>query len=356
MKYLLKYIALSVIAIFIVSYALADVPSPPDQPAAGPGGSDYKHEGITVNGPHWAELNENSKYIIYEPAKPVPEEAPVVMFLHGWGAISPKAYLGWINHIVRKGYIAVWVQYQRNDLNENPVLTLPWRYSNKIITIWKDALKRIDGEDSLIRPERDDKGMIKTAIVGHSAGGYLGMIIASKAAAWKSIEIPVPFAVVAVEPGGLGIFTSGPFKKIDPDTKMIIVVGDEDDVLCKSSALRLWRETAHVPDENKEFLLVQSDYHGEPEQIANHYFPGTVGFRDTVAVDARDFYVTYKLSVGALDCAFSNIDCENMFGNGSDEQLYMGEWSDGQPIVPMLWVEDPSSLETTCEDPRNKLR
>ena len=177
------------------------------------------------------------------------------------------------------------------------------------------------------------------------------MIVAARASFRKSLEIPVPFAVVAIEPGGLGVFASGPFKRMDPDTKIIIVVGDEDDVLCKSSALRLWRETDHIPDANREFLLVVSDYHGQPEQIANHFFPGTGGYMDTSAVDARDFYITFKLSVAAFNCAFIGTDCEYSFSNGSDEQVYMGEWSDGQQVAPIIWVEDSESLETTCESP-----
>jgi len=265
------------------------------------------------------------------------------------GGVLAAAYHQWIGHIVKKGYIVVWVQYQHDDIGENMILTFPWLYPRKIITMWKDALERLDREGALIRPERDENGKIKTAFVGHSAGGYLSMVIAGKVAR-KREPAPEPYAVVAIEPGGLALFTRAPFRKIDPDTKFVIVVGDEDDVNCVSPAVRLWEKISHIPDDNKDFLMVQSDYHGAPEQIANHYFPVTSGQRDTAAVDARDYYVTFKLSVAALDCAFRDIDCEYALGNGGQEQVSMGEWSDGQPVSPMVWTEDPRSLEPTCDN------
>ncbi len=240
--------------------------------------------------------------------------------------------------------MVVWVQYQ------DSFLTPSWLFARNAIITWKDALKRLETEMFHVRPEKDSEGNYETAIVGHSAGGYLGAIIAAKAVKrWK--EIPVPHALVAVEPGGSGVIPKARFEKIDPDTKVIIIVGDEDDIVCKSTAVSIWNEISQIPDENKEFLLVQSDYHGSPEQIANHYFPNTSGYKDTAAVDARDFYVTYKLSVGALECVFRDTDCEYALGNGSFEQVDMGQWSDGQPVNSLVWVEDPNVLETVCDDP-----
>jgi pimeloyl-ACP methyl ester carboxylesterase len=193
-------------------------------------------------------------------------------------------------------------------------------------------------------------GEIKTAIIGHSMGGYLSAILAARAAHSEN-AIPSPDAIVAIEPGGLGWISPEDLGEIDPETKMIVVVGDEDEVVAKSTAVAIWKNTLQIPDKNRDFLLVQSDYHGSPEQIANHYFPNTTGYGDTAAVDARDFYVTFKLSVGALECAFRDTDCEYALGNGSFEQVDMGQWSDGQPMKAMVWVEDPNELETTCEDP-----
>ena len=350
MKYLQKKItllALLVLVLLLAQESRAADPSPPNQPLIGPGSYNYEHKAITVSGPFWPRhpaVNKDNKYFLFQPADPTPEEAPVILFLHGWMGIYPTQYITWIGHIVKKGYIVVWVQYQSDRF------TLPWSFARRSIIMWKDALKRLDSEDSPIRPEKDETGRIKTAIVGHSAGGYLSAVIAAKASGkWRNI--PKPYAIVCVEPGGLHLIPRKRLiKNIDFNTKVIIVVGDEDNVVCKSTAQKIWDYISHIPDQNKEFLLVKSDYHGTPRQISNHFFPGNSGYSDTAVIDARDFYVTFKLSVGTFNCAFQGTDCEYSLENGSDEQVYMGEWSDGTPMIPMTWVEDPNSLETTCND------
>jgi pimeloyl-ACP methyl ester carboxylesterase len=334
----------SLLTVFLVSEAGAQ--SPPSQPASGPGGFDYPHASVTENGSYWAGnriLKGEGRYLIYEPAGPVPATAPVVLFLHGWLATKPQPYMGWIHHMVRKGYTVVWVQYQ-------VLATLPGSMADNAMAAWKDALNVLAKRHGHVRPARDFRGQMETAIVGHSVGGYLSAILAARAANPLN-GIPIPRAVVAVEPGRVDIIPGGDLGAISPATKMVVVVGDEDDIVCKATGVAIWEQTGQIPDENRDFLLVVSDRHGAPEQVANHYFPNTTGFRDTAAVDARDFYVTYKLSVAALNCAFSGGDCSYALGDGVAEQLDMGEWSDSTPVSPMVWVPDPLTLQTTCVDP-----
>ena len=52
------------------------------------------------------------------------------------------------------------------------------------------AGERLDTEADHVRPERDYKGYYKTAMVGHSAGGYLGATLAAMAAA--RVVFPTP--------------------------------------------------------------------------------------------------------------------------------------------------------------------
>ena len=130
---------------------------------------------------------------------------------------------------------------------------------------------------------------------------------------------------------------------------MTLVVGDEDTIVCQSTAKHIWDSTPQIFEENKDFMLVRSDYRGRPAQVANHFFPSNVRFGDTADVDARDFFVTYKLSVGALNCAFRGTDCEFALGNGSNEQVDMGEWSDGTLVKEMAWIENPATLSAQCD-------
>ena len=352
MRHMLRYVIpmlVTLLLFFAPSISLSQ-PSPPHQPEIGPGGYDYPHATVRKHGPYWAKghfRDNNYKYYIFEPADPAPEEAPVVLFLHGWLAYKPQAYLGWMEHIVKKGHTVLWVQY-------DAFLGRFKTFADHAMETWKDALNRVDTQwwkRSHVRPDKDEMGKMKTAIIGHSMGGYLSAILAARAADSRS-GVPEPYAIVAVEPGGLGWIPYEDLGRVDPDTKMVIVVGDEDSVVCKSTAVPIWENTSQIPDENRDLLLVKSDDWGSSAQIANHYFPNTDGFRDTAAVDARDFYVTYKLSVGALNCAFRRMDCKYALGDGSYKQVFMGEWSDGRPVRPMIWVEDPLGLETTCRDRR----
>ena len=48
--------------------------------------------------------------------------------------------------------------------------------------------------------------------------------------------------------------------------------------------------------------------------------------------------------MGALNCVFYERACEYAFGNGSDEETYMGTWSDGVEVKPTSWLEDPSVI------------
>ncbi|MBW2306515.1 MAG: hypothetical protein JRG73_06200 [Deltaproteobacteria bacterium] len=351
MRHKLRYIMpmLVPLLVFLNPTLSFSQPSPPSQPESGPGGYDYLHATVTGYGPYWAEdhFQENSyEYFIFEPADPTPAAAPVVLFIHGWLAYRPEAYLEWIEHIVKKGYTVVWIRYDSSVVGFRI-------FADHAMETWKDALNRLDKNwlEPHVRPEKNELGEIKTAIIGHSMGGFLSTILAARAADIRN-GMPRPYAIVAVEPGGLGWIPKENLDQIDPATKLVIVVGDQDTVVCKWTAVVIWKHTRQIPDENRVLLLVQSDDRGSPAQISNHYFPNTNGFRDTAAVDARDFYITYKLSVGALNCSFHGTDCEYALGNGSSEQVFMGEWSDGRQVRPMIRVEDPRRLETTCTDPR----
>jgi pimeloyl-ACP methyl ester carboxylesterase len=305
---------------------------------------------VKKNGPYWASghfMDDNYKYFVFEPKAPTPEEAPVVLFLHGWLAYEEKAYLEWIEHIVRKGYMVVWAQY---DALLSPFST----FADHAVETWEDALAKVDSATWKllhVGAEKSGDGGIMTAFVGHSMGGYLSAVLAARIADNPN-GLPNPYTVVSLEPGGLGWLPPGDLGAMASATKMMIIVGDEDDVVCKSTAVTIWERTPQIPEGNRDFLLVQTDDWGSPAQIANHYFPNTTGFRDNGSVDARDFYVTYKLSVAAFNCAFRGVDCDYALGNGHLDQVSMGNWSDGKPLKPMLWIEDPlEDFDTTCEDP-----
>src|SRR5262249_34330331 len=148
-------------------------------PATGPGGSEYAHAGVVTTGPFFTRNKQQApanRYFLYEPVGPVPESAPVVLFLHGFGATDPAIYSNWISPIVRKGDVVVWVQYQANG-----PLTPPGQFPGNAAAAWVDALGRLQ-TGLHVRPEKNEVGALKTAIVGHSMGGYLSVVLAANSA------------------------------------------------------------------------------------------------------------------------------------------------------------------------------
>lgn len=335
----MKLLHLSLIAFLFMATVFAQVtPTPPPQPTFGPGGSDYSY-GVVVNGPYWANnqtVDDDFKYYIYEPSNPGPATAPVILFLHGFAAFKTSNYDAWLRHMARKGYIVVWVQYQKTLLTPLKSLAPNARAS------YTDALYRLQNFwwEKHVKPQQDSNGRTMTTFVGHSAGGWLAAVIASEATSGTP-QVPVPLALTMIEPATKGLIPGTDFSKMDQSTKYVVVIGDHDTIACKDQALQIWDSTTQVM--NKDFLLARTDLHGMPYQIANHFYPNTDGQGDTAAIDARDFYITWKLSVAAADCVNTGSFCDYAFGGGFN-QLNRGIWSDGVPVTPLYHASNPGTI------------
>ena len=331
-------LALSFLSILSVGAAFAQ-PAPPPQPTFGPGGSAYPHASVVKNGPYWANnrvFDNDFEYFIYEPASPTPANAPVILFLHGFEAFQPKSYEAWAEHMARNGFIVVWVQFQAKTLT--PLKTL----APNAHAAWVDALYRLQNFwwEKHVKPSKDASGNLQTTIVGHSVGGWIGAILAAQAQTVVP-TIPVPLALTLVEPATKGLIAGAAFGQINPATKMQVLIGDQDTIGCKAQALQIWAATSQL--QTRDFLLVTSDTHGSPNQLANHFYPNTDGYGDTAAIDARDFYITWKLSVAAASCVTNGNYCDSAFG-GQANELDRGTWSDNVAIAPLVDVADPTKL------------
>ena len=99
-------------------------------------------------------------------------------------------------------------------------------------------------------------------IVGHSSGAWLSYIVASEAA---SSSLPTPMAVLAVEPGQ-GQIPTFDASKINANTLVLTVVGDEDktDRICQG--VSVYNALKQIPAVQKPFLLARTDSYGVPIQ------------------------------------------------------------------------------------------
>jgi len=302
----------------------------PGQQFSGPGGSDYAY-GKVIKSVYGDGAQE---YWIFEPDSPRPPSAPLILFIHGWGAMNPQSYGAWIDHLVRKGNIVVYPRYQKS------LRTPPQEFVPQVLSSFKSALETLRTKGS-IRADVE-----KFAIVGHSMGG---IISANVAALSSSSHLPHVKALMIIEPGKTeslikrSTLALEDLSKISLPLFLLVVVGDEDKVVGDSDAKKIFQQTINIPLEKKNYVVVHSDRYGSLELVANHISPAAPdtdydsgimekfevdGFEN---VDTLDYYGYWKLFDGLTDCAFYERNCEYALGN-TPEQRFMGYWSDGTPL------------------------
>jgi pimeloyl-ACP methyl ester carboxylesterase len=297
---------------------LTPVPQPPAQPADGPGGAAYSH--ATVERDHFG--GGALECWVFKPAGPVPALAPVVVFCHGWLAMQPWTYMGWITHLARRGNIVIYPRYQAG------ARTPPSALTPNAASAVRDALTRL-AEQRTVRPDTT-----RVSVVGHSMGG---VVAADLAARWKGLGIPRPRVLLCVEPRGTDADNSRwglglpNMAALDADTLLVCVSGSDDHAVSPAAAEAVYNAASQVPAENRSLLMVSTDRHGAPALVADHLFPTSPDSRRT---DALDYLVCWKLLDGLMDAAFSGTHREYALG-GTPQQRSVGVWSDGVAVTEL---------------------
>jgi hypothetical protein len=332
----------------VLSAAILTAQLPPGQPASGPGGREYSHAAVVASVHGEGDL----QYWIFEPAEPRPSSAPVVAFFHGWSAMTPGGYAGWIDHLVRRGSIVIYPRYQESLATPTDAFT-------------KNALTALQlAFEELSRAGHVAPRLDRIAAVGHSVGGLLAANYAALAAPYG---LPAPRAVMSVEPGKTWGFPDWTLVALEDlsavpaETLLLSVAGDVDIVALDIDAKRIFHEATQVPVENKDFVLVRTDTYGSPDLNADHFAPASPGWlgpgtgRATRIVtrgslrpipetggigDALDFYGFWKLFDALMDAAFLGTNREYALGN-TPQQRHMGFWSGGRPVRPLQITDQP---------------
>jgi dienelactone hydrolase len=344
----------------LLAARLAAAPTPPAQPATGPGGADYTYARVG----HHSTGEKSNDVEIFWPEQPAPAAPlPLVVFTHGWGAVKPDHYQAWINHLVRKGAIVLYPRYQEN------LRVKPADFTANAVAGVRRGLDWLAKQKSGPQPDLN-----RVATVGHSAGGVLA---ANLAVALPAAGLPTPKAIMSVEPGitrnsqGETIIPLSDLARIPASTLLLVLTGEDDGLVADRDARRIFAETTAIPAANKDWLELQTDEHGEPALQATHRAPAAPlpgyeppqprepkGFlrkrlaqkardrlaergldleastREPAVTDALDYYGTWKLFDALRDAAFENKNRDIALGGGP-AQLNMGEWSDGTPVKPL---------------------
>lgn len=337
---------LVVLLLLAVPARTQQLPAPPPQPDKGPGGKQKPHAGVIKN-----RYGKGGKeYWIYEPDRPKPKTAPVVIFLHGWGGTNPLYYGAWIDHLVKRGNIVVFPRYQSS------ILTSRQDFIPNTLDAVKAAFARLQSEPGHVQPDLN-----KVAAVGHSLGGVLSASVAALAA---ENSLPQVRAVMAVEPGITRAPVSVPMadlNKIPKSTLLLAVAGDRDSLVADHDAKRIYYESKQIPADNKDFVMLVSDERGRPGLIAGHRAPtapdaeydngegdltarrsngGTAVDSRTPMTDAMDYYGLWKLFDALCDAAFFGKNREYALGN-TPQQRFMGKWSDGTAVKELKVSDKP---------------
>jgi uncharacterized protein (TIGR03437 family) len=310
----LRLMAVALCLCFAVERIQAQPITPPEQPATGPGGSaapySFSQSSYGTGG---------TEFWLYLP-QPMPSSAPVVVFLHGWGAMQPASYEFWLQHIARRGNIVIYPRYQENVSEPVPNMTT-------------NAIASIRAALSLLGSAAD---LSKVALVSHSFGGVISFNIAARAA---SEGLPIPKAISTAAPGEVAI--SGvpggleveKLSQISDRTLIQVLIGESDNVAGDATARKIIRAIPHIA--NKNFIIIPSDNRGNPPLIADHLAP-LAGQRSSFGeVNALDYNGYWKLSDALMDYAFYGTDSEYALG-GDDRQVSLGSWSDGSPVKSIM--------------------
>src|SRR5262249_20574377 len=182
----------------------------------------------------------------------------------------------------------------------------------------------------------------------------------------------------------------GNLAAIPRGTLLLTVTGDRDNVAHDADAKRIFRESTSVLLQDKNYVVLISDQHGQPALEATHFAPvafdpaydngerrGQSAIRGGAAPvgplrqrlrermpqraqsnsgggnapadvssaahrgsNALDYYGLWKLFDGLSDAAFYHRNREYALGN-TPEQRFMGRWSDGTPVKELSVTQHP---------------
>ncbi len=249
---------------------------------------------------------------------------PTILFAHGFNGEETDAYLGILNNLTSQGYGVVFSPYTNIGSNQS------LRYL-QMGAGFKKAFADY--------PAQLDSSRI--GVVGHSLGGgavpaltYQGIVDEGWGSNAAFMFAMAPWYSYEISQQQLETF---------PDhVKMIMQIYDDDRVNDHRMAIDIF-ENINIADSEKDFITVYSDTNDGMTQSADHFTPNGGGPSGLTDFDGLDFYGIHRQLDALADYTFNgSLDGKNVaLGNGSAEQIFMGNWPDGTPHTPLSVTDNP---------------
>ncbi len=292
--------------------------------------------------------NNEWKIFLYVPETTA--TVPVHIFLHGHGGPDPKYYDNMMRLVSSWGVLGIFVQYPTNFdnkkldsfvekylpyvANETEIVKgNPLRYQ----IVLDGILQALESLNSSSIPEVNSFlpngfNLSMLMVVGHSLGGGMVLFIASEMVkrGWGTKKL-----VLDIEAGWVSTIPTN--MTILPDhTLLNVAIYDRDSIVAPCITADLFERIATrdghkpLPSDQTSLVIVRSDYHGFPRELALHYSP----------TDLIKGNIYYRAYVGRLQAMADYL----VQGNGKEyfmENTDMGEWRDGTPFKPLFRTTDP---------------
>ena len=266
---------------------------------------------------------------------------PLAIILHGFANPFFESYVDWVETLASRGTAVAFIQYPSDvmppghdtfELHEEAGMSNHPYHIPRAVAI-DSALEFM----TTLLPENVDSDFL--LIGGHSLGAGYALLALDWALEkdWGSqalfVSLEAPYARPVQE--HLQIDTT----RI-PDNFLAHVAVSEDD-MSVSDCFGVYHQ--ELLGEGALFIEIPSDRYGFPRLVASHYLQATEAHDDLAD---WGFYRRVASQSNWLVASLQGDESESEFRNqltNTDELRYMGEWSDGTPVLRLRTYENAIS-------------
>jgi|TARA_B100001094_G_scaffold333439_1_gene412277 hypothetical protein len=281
------------------------------------------------------------------------DSIPLAILTHGWGYPIYEEYTDWIAHLSAKGMAVAFIQYPSDISPEIPEGfeavdeegASNWPHHIYRALAFNAAFDEIESSVLGLNRSAEVDEILGEMVVdpshlwvgGHSLGGaYVFLsLYESMERSWGNQTLFLDFESAWTRPNHPEL---QPNMSRLPNTTMVHLAQGIDDMsvdACYSVHHQVM--FSQLPQEHVLFIELQSDLYGFPRLVGTHYLQ-TDSVHDTLAdwgfyrrIDAQADWVVARSRGDVITESWAYEHLLN-----SPLLTEMGEWSDGEPVLPLL--------------------